>query len=109
MRARQQDLSTFSHLETHASDTALTNASAPARILDQYHITLRFPHAARIQDELTAEDCATVIQFQVIRGGLRQFPQIYGECTLRGRSEKLRRSKQREWWLLRLLLRIEPR
>lgn len=72
------------------------------RILDQYHmpLTLRFPRAVRIRDELAAEDCATVngeLQFQVIRGGLKQFPQIYGECTLRGRSEKLRRSKQREW------------
>ena len=75
-------------------------------------LTLRFPRAVRIRDELTAEDCATVngeIQFQVIRGDLKQYLQTYGECTLRGRSEKLRRSKQRERWLLRLLLRIEPR
>jgi hypothetical protein len=32
------------------------------RILDQYYmpLTLRFPRAVRIRDELTAEDCATV-------------------------------------------------
>ena len=84
------------------------------RILDQYHmpLTLRFPRVVRIRDELIAEDCATVngeIQSRLIRGGLKKFLQIYGRCTLRGRNERLRRSKQRECWLLRPLLRIEPR
>ncbi len=75
-------------------------------------LTLRFPRAVRIRDELTAEDCATVngeIQSRLIRGDLKQSLQRYGRCTLRGRSEKLKRNKQREFWLLRFLLRIEQR
>jgi hypothetical protein len=84
------------------------------RSLDQYHmpLTLRFPRAVRIRDELIAEDCATVngeSQSRLIRSGLKRFIQIYGRCTLRGRNEKPRRSKQRECWLLRPLLRIEQR
>jgi len=83
-------------------------------VLDQYHmpLTLRFPRAVRIRDELIAEDCATVngeMRSRFIRGGLKRFLQIYGRCTLRGRNEKLRRSKQRECWLLTPLLRIEQR
>ena len=39
-------------------------------------LTLRFPRAVRIRDELIAEDCATVngeMQSRLIRGGLKRF------------------------------------